>query len=130
MKQNKELTIQRQTHILYVFVIELVVQGFFDRLLLFGDFVKSRYLHSSNDHLERKETNTQNFKLYHLWRLLAFLLQKLPLKLMLQIRYFCFFKQTYRFFPLHELAFCKLLIWYKLKPEYPRVTAMPEEDTQ
>lgn len=72
MKQNKELTIQRQTHILYVFVIELVVQGFFDRLLLFGDFVKSRYLHSSNDHLERKDTNTQNLKLYHLCSSLCF----------------------------------------------------------
>lgn len=49
---------------------------------------------------------------------------------MLQITYICFFKHAYRLFPLHELAFCKLLIRYKLKPEHPCVTAMPEEDAQ
>lgn len=48
----------------------------------------------------------------------------------LQMKCFALLKLTYRLFPLHELAFCKLLIRYKLEPEHPRVATMPEGDTQ
>ena len=62
MHEAREINehLEKQTHILYVFVIELVVQSFFDGLLLFGDFIKSWDLHPSDHHLQRREINTQN----------------------------------------------------------------------
>ncbi len=118
MKEIKERP-ERHTHILYVFVIKLIVESFFDGLLLFGDFVEGWYLHPGDHHLERKTNQFQipeprvSLEEDESWYISAFSL-----------------KHTYRLFPFHELAFCKLLIWYEFKPEHSCVTAMPEEETQ
>lgn len=52
---QKRLHTLTWTHILNVFVVELVVESLFDDLLLLGDFVQSGHLHASDHHLEERE---------------------------------------------------------------------------
>lgn len=108
---NNQTEIQQhpgnQTHVLDVFVIKFIVESLFNGLLLFGDFVKSGNLHARNHHLKITDL-IFNAHFYDTSRITHYL-------------------NTYRLFPLNELALCEFLIRYKLEPEHPCVAAVPEE---